>query len=66
MVRDPCFTLTYAMGHSQLENLKLEKLSSRHKTGIGHVLFGKSDFPADDLLVNLVAVAVILFPLFDL
>ncbi len=36
------------------------------KTGIMHVLFGKSDFPADDLLVTLVAVAVILFPLFDL
>jgi ribosomal protein L1 len=28
------------------------------KTGIVHVLFGKSDFPPDDLLVNLVAVAV--------
>jgi large subunit ribosomal protein L1 len=27
------------------------------KTGIVHVLFGKSDFPPDDLLVNLVAVA---------
>ncbi|CAK9216355.1 unnamed protein product [Sphagnum troendelagicum] len=27
------------------------------KTGIVHVLFGKSDLPADDLLVNLVAVA---------
>lgn len=29
------------------------------KTGIVHVLFGKSEFPADDLLANLVAVAVI-------
>ncbi|KAL3700336.1 hypothetical protein R1sor_018358 [Riccia sorocarpa] len=27
------------------------------KTGIVHVLFGKSDFPAEDLLANLVAVA---------
>jgi large subunit ribosomal protein L1 len=27
------------------------------KTGIVYVLFGKSDFPADDLLVNSVAVA---------
>ncbi|CAM6043675.1 unnamed protein product [Sphagnum compactum] len=29
------------------------------KRGIMHVLFGKSDFPADDLLVNLVAVAIL-------
>jgi len=36
------------------------------KTGIVYVLFGKSDFPADDLLVNSVAVAVSLFPSFNL
>lgn len=29
------------------------------KTGIVHVLFGKSEFSADDLLENLVSVAVI-------
>lgn len=29
------------------------------KTGIVHVLFGKSDFSADDLLANVVSVAVI-------
>lgn len=28
------------------------------KTGIVHVLFGKSEFSGDDLLANLVAVAV--------
>jgi len=29
------------------------------KTGIVHVLFGKSDFSGDDLLANLISVAVI-------
>ncbi len=54
-------------GPQAIREFKARKVEFQaDKTGIVHVLFGKSDFPADDLLVNLVAVVVSLFPLFDL
>lgn len=53
-------TLHFAQAIGEFKAGKVEYRAD--KTGIVHVPFGKSDFPAEDLLTNLVAVAVCVMP----